>query len=383
MSRIPTVDRATVESDIVENTGFDIAVLPGDGIGIEVIEAAIPLIEKAARGSGCTLQFTTHAAGALCYQATGEALPRETFEACRNADAILFGAMGWPDIRYPNGTEIAPQLDLRFRLDLYAGVRPARAIPGVPLPLASPRARDIDLVLVRENTEGLFASRGKGVRIGGSEARDTMIITRKGSERVHKYAFELARRRAGARRRGSKPDAMSSVVCVDKANVFVSLAFFREVFDEVAHDYPAIAARHLYVDAAALDLIRRPWDFDVLVTENMFGDILSDEIAGLIGGMGMAPSADIGDRHALFQPCHGSAPDIAGRGEANPTAMILSAALMLDWLGERSGNPGLSESARKLTRAVDAAFAAEHLLPCELGGSDGTKQIAGAVLSNI
>ncbi|MEA2759450.1 MAG: 3-isopropylmalate dehydrogenase [Methylobacteriaceae bacterium] len=365
----------------MENTAFDIAVLPGDGIGAEVIDAAIPLIEKAARGSGFTLRFTTHAAGALHYKEAGEALPSATLEACRNADAILFGAMGWPDIRYPDGTEIAPQLDLRFELDLYAGVRPARAIPGVPLPLASPCARNIDLALVRENTEGLFASRGKGVRIDGSEARDTMIITRKGSQRVHKYAFELAGRRARAKE--PKPERVSSVVCVDKANVFVSLAFFREVFDEVARDYPTIAARHQYVDAAALDLIRRPWDYDVLVTENMFGDILSDEIAGLIGGMGMAPSADIGDWHALFQPCHGSAPDIAGRGQANPTAMILSAAMMLEWLGERSGNFGLVESATKLTRAVDAAFACGHLLPYELGGNDGTRQIASAVLSNI
>jgi 3-isopropylmalate dehydrogenase len=368
---------------MVENTAFDIAVLPGDGIGVEVIEAAIPLIEKAARGSEFTLRFTRHAAGALHYKETGDALPSGTLEACRNADAILFGAMGWPDIRYPDGTEIAPQLDLRFQLDLYAGVRPARAIPGVPLPLASPRARDIDLVLVRENTEGLFASRGKGARIDDSEARDTMIITRKGSQRVHKYAFELAGRRAKAKTRDSKLAAASSVVCVDKANVFVSLAFFREVFDEVARDYPTIAARHQYVDAAALDLIRRPWNYDVLVTENMFGDILSDEIAGLIGGMGMAPSADIGDGHALFQPCHGSAPDIAGRAQANPTAMILSGAMMLEWLGERSGYPGLVESATKLQRAVDAAFASGHLLPYELGGSDGTRQIARAVLSNI
>jgi 3-isopropylmalate dehydrogenase len=358
-------------------------VLPGDGIGIEVIEAAIPLIEKAAHGSGNTLRFTTHAAGALHYKETGDALPAGTLEACRNADAILFGAMGWPDIRYPDGTEIAPQLDLRFQLDLYAGVRPARAIPGVPLPLASRCARDIDLVLVRENTEGLFASRSKGVRIDDSEARDTMVITRKGSQRVHKYAFELAVRRARTKTSEPKRDRVSSVVCVDKANVFVSLAFFREVFDEVARDYPRIAARHQYVDAAALDLIRRPWDYDVLVTENMFGDILSDEIAGLIGGIGMAPSADIGDRHGLFQPCHGSAPDIAGRGQANPTAMILSAAMMLEWLGERSGNSGLAESATKLARAVDAAFASGDLLPYELGGRDGTRQIAGAVLSNI
>jgi 3-isopropylmalate dehydrogenase len=186
------------------------------------------------------LRFAEHKAGALHNRETGEALPDATFAACRDADAILFGAMGWPDIRYADGTEIAPQLDLRFRLELYAGVRPARAIPGVSLPLASPRARDIDLVLVRESTEGLFASRGKGVRLGNDEARDTMVITRAGSERVHKFPFELAGRRAKA---GMK-QCGTNVTCVDKANVFVSMAFFREVFDGVARSYPAIGARH-------------------------------------------------------------------------------------------------------------------------------------------
>jgi 3-isopropylmalate dehydrogenase len=216
----------------------------------------------------------------------------------------------------------------------------------VALPLASPRARDIDIVLVRENTEGLFYSRSKGVRIGNDEARDTMVITRGASERVHRFAFELAAQRAKA----TAKLRAANVTCVDKANVFVSMAFFREVFDDVARPYPAIGARHHYVDAMALDLIRRPWDFDVLVTENMFGDILSDQIAGLIGGMGMAPSADFGDRHAMFQPCHGSAPDIAGEGKANPTATILSAVMMLDWARRTLRQSRLGASSRQ-TRA--------------------------------
>jgi 3-isopropylmalate dehydrogenase len=349
---------------------FDICVLPGDGIGVEVIEATLPVLEKAQKDF--SLDFNHYPAGAQHYKATGEALPERTFEAAKRADAILFGAMGWPEIRYPDGTEIAPQLDLRFRLELYAGVRPARAIRGIPLPLADPRASEIDLVVVRESTEGLFASRGKGVVENDREARDTMVITRRGSERVHEFSFRLAARRP-----------KRNLTCVDKANVFASMAFFRRVFDEVAQRHPGVKARHHYVDATALDLVRKPWEFDVIVTENMFGDILSDQTAALVGGMGMAPSGDIGDEHALFQPCHGSAPDICGQGKSNPTACILSGAMMLDWLAERSGNPALASAAKRIERAVDAVFASKKTLPVEFGGQAGTRAIRDAVLSNL
>jgi 3-isopropylmalate dehydrogenase len=346
-----------------------ICVLPGDGIGAEVIDATLPVLQKAAKGF--SLQFETHPAGAQHYKKTGIALPEPTFEAARKADAILFGAMGWPEIRYPDGTEIAPQLDLRVRLELYAGVRPVRAIPGIPLPLADPRAREIDLVVVRESTEGLFASRGKGV-VTEDEARDTMVITRKGSERVHEFSFRLAEKRR-----------KKMVTCVDKANVFASMAFFRRIFDEVAARHPGVQARHHYIDATALDLVRKPWEFDVLVTENMFGDIISDQTAALIGGMGMAPSGDIGDEHGLFQPCHGSAPDIAGQGKANPTACILSAAMMLDWLAERSRNDAMAQAARRIEKAVDVIFQSQTLKPFEFGGKAGTQAIRDAVLSNL
>jgi 3-isopropylmalate dehydrogenase len=351
------------------NETFDICVLPGDGIGAEVIEATIPLLEKLQ--AGFSLRMTSYPAGAHHYQKTGEALPEATFAAAKQADAILLGAMGWPEIRHADGTEIGPQLELRERLALYAGVRPARALPGVPLPLGDARAREIDFVLVRESTEGLFASRGKGT-VSDEEARDTMVITRRGCERVHEFAFRLAARR-GKR----------SVTCVDKANVFASMAFFRKVFDEVAARHPRIEARHHYVDATALDLVRRPWAFDVLVTENMFGDILSDLAAALVGGMGMAPSADIGEHHAVFQPCHGSAPDIAGQGRANPTACFLSAALMLDWLAERSGNPTPAEAARRLERAIAGVLASGRLLPFDLGGTAGTLAMRDAVLTDL
>jgi 3-isopropylmalate dehydrogenase len=250
-------------------------------------------------------------------------------------------------------------------------VRPCRLIPNVPSPIVGAAERGIDLIVIRESTEGLFASMGKGV-VSDTEARETLLITRKTSQRLFDFAFRLARRRKARGGRGL-------LTCVDKANAFKAYAFFRSMFDECAGRYGDVATDRLYVDACAAMLVRRPWDFDVMVMENMFGDIISDLTAGLIGGMGMAPSADIGDNHAVFQPCHGTAPDIMGKGLANPTAMILSAALMLDWLAERHGHDGAAAAARAIERALDRAFAA-GLTPCEFGGRDGTSAIANAVL---
>ena len=352
-----------------------IAVMPGDGIGVEVTDAALGVLEKLARRHGLGLSMETLQAGAFAYRDTGTAMSEETFRRAESADAILLGAMGWPGIRYPDGTEIAPQLELRFRLDLYAGVRPIRAIPGVPLALAHPRAKEMDLVILRESTEGLFAARGRGEVIGDREARDTMVITRATTERLSRFAFRLAERRAQRLGRPQK------VTLVDKANVFTSMAFMRKVFREVAAEFPGVPAGEHYVDAMALDLVRRPWDFDVLPMENMFGDILSDLGAGLIGGMGYAPSADIGDTHAVFQPSHGTGPDIAGKGIANPTAMLLSTALMLDWLGSRGAGQGWTDAATELEAAVDGAFA-DGLRSAEFGGA-GTAEVARAVAERI
>ncbi len=354
-------------------SAFRIAVFPGDGIGREVTEPCIELMQAAVRRTGnLSLSFERLPAGAATWRETGEALPKTSMAAARRADAILLACMGDPAIRYPDGTEIAPQLDLRFDLGLYAGVRPVFAIPGVAPVLADPRAPTIDFVLIRESTEGLFASRGKGIVEGDREARETLVITRTVSERLFDFAFRLAR----SRKERGRPGV---VTCVDKANVFTAFAFFRKVFDERVALNPDLGARHAYVDATALDMVRRPWDLDVLVTENMFGDILSDLGAGLMGGLGFAPSADIGDSHAVFQPSHGSAPDIAGKGFANPAAMILSGAMLLAWLGERHGVPSCALAGGLLRRSVDAAFAGGGLKPRETGGGDGTMAIVRAV----
>ena len=356
------------------NDSFHIAVLPGDGIGPEVMAPALEVLRKAAATHGLSLRFSEAPAGAGHYRDTGTALPEETVRLCEQADAILLGACGLPHVRYPDDTEIMPQVELRFIFDLYAGVRPCRLIPNIPSPIVGAAERGIDLVVIRELTEGLFASMGKGV-VTESEARETLLITRKTSQRLFEFSFRLAQRRKA---RGSR----GLLACVDKANAFKAYAFFRRIFDECAARHPEVATERLYVDACAAMLVRRPWDFDVLVMENMFGDIISDLTAGLIGGMGMAPSADIGDAHAVFQPCHGTAPDIMGKGVANPTAMILSAALMLDWLADRHGHAGAGDAARAIEAAVDRAFA-DGLAPCEFGGRDGTMAIARAVLQAL
>lgn len=362
------------------NANFHLVVMPGDGIGPEVIEATVAVLDAVTARHGITFTKEYVNAGAQQYKETGVAITEANLVSAEKADAILFGAMGLPDIRYPDGTEPAPQLDLRFRMELYAGLRPIRAIPGVPLVLASPRAKDIDFALVRESIEGLFASRGKGTVEDNRIARDTMVITRDVTERLSHFSFALAKRRVARRRVKS---GKGVVTLVDKSNAFRSFAFMRQVFFETAAHHPDVEARQQSVDAVALDLVRRPWDYDVLVTENMFGDILSDLGAGLVGGMGFAPSGDIGDNHALFQPCHGSAPDIAGRGIANPTAAILSAALMLDWLAVRHGLETCAEAAQEIEDAVDAAFASGSARSYDIGGTDGTEAVARAVIERI
>ena len=356
------------------NNALHIAVLAGDGVGPEVMAPALEILRKVETKSDLKFHFTEAPAGANHYRETGKSMPDSTVRLCDEADAILLGACGLPSVRYPDNTEIMPQVELRFLFDLYAGVRPARLIPGVPSPIVGADQRGIDLVVIRESTEGLFASMGKGV-ITQNDARETLVITRKTSERLFEFSFKFAERRKARGRPGA-------LTCVDKANVFKAFAFFREIFDEAAQRHPEVKPDRLYVDACSAMLVKRPWDFDVMVMENMFGDILSDLTAGLIGGMGMAPSADIGDRHAVFQPCHGTAPDIMGQGKANPTAMILSAAMMLDWLADKHGLESAAEAGERIERAVDEAYAG-GIKPMEFGGSNGTADIAKAVLAAL
>lgn len=358
---------------MTKNT-FNIAVLAGDGIGPEVMEPCLSLLNQAVDAiGGIRLSYDYVQAGADYYRHTGVSISEEALGAAADADAILLAAMGLPDIRYPDGTEIAPQLELREKLGLYAGVRPIRTIPGLAPVLADPRAATLDIVLIRESTEGLFAARGNTELEDDKTARDTMVITRSVCEKLFDFSLRLGDKRQKEGKSGGL------VTCVDKANVLGALAFFRKIFDERAASYPSVMAGHAYVDAVGLNLVKQPWVYDVLVTENMFGDILSDVGAALMGGMGFAPSADIGDTHAVFQPCHGSAPDIAGQGKANPTAMILSCAMMLEWLGEQHECPAAAGAGALMRNAVDQAYSSGGLKPFEIGGAAGTTEIADAV----
>ncbi len=352
---------------------FEVAVFEGDGIGPEIMAPTLDLLQRlAAQYDGFSFQFQSLPAGAAHYAKSGESLPSGSMEAARAADAILLSAMGLPSIRYPDGTEIAPQLEQRQELNLFAGLRPVVVAPGQNSPLKIPQGRAIDFLLIRESTEGLFWSLGRG-EVSEEEARETLVITRAVSQKLFAYAFRLAeRRRAAGRGRGH-------VSCVDKANVFRAFAFFRKLFQEEAARHPDITAEAIYVDATALWMVQKPWDFDVLVTENMFGDILSDLGAGLMGGLGVAPSADIGEHHAVFQPCHGSAPDIVGKATANPMAMILSAAMMLDWLGDQRGLPQVTAAGNRLRQAVERTIAKGEFLTPDLGGTAGTEAAAAAV----
>ena len=357
---------------------YRIAQLGGDGIGSEVLTEAVRVLEAAQR-DGLRFSFERAEVGAALYRRTGEDLPRETVDLCRAVDAILFGAAGLPDIRHADGTELTPQLSLRMILDLYAGMRPVKLYPGVPSPLRVPPDGRIDYVIFRENTEGLFASLGGGSKVGEELAVDTLVITRKGTERVVRRAFEIARTRG----HGAPADGVARVTCVDKANVFRSYAFFRQVFQETACDYPDVGTDFAYVDAMSMYLIQAPWRYDVVVLENMFGDILSDLGAATVGGLGLAPSGDVGDRYALFQPCHGTAPDIAGKGIANPIAAVLSAAMMCRWLGLQHRDPSVTAAADRIDAAVAHALTDSRAHTRDLGGSASTRRCADAVIEAL
>lgn len=358
---------------------YRIVALPGDGIGPEVMDTALAVLYAVAEHLAWPVEVQECPLGAQQYRRTGVALPDEVLAQCRQADAVLLAAIGLPDVRHPDGTEVQPDMmvGLRRALGLYGAIRPIKLYAGVRSPLRQTEP-GIDLVIVRENLEGLFASYGQGVILDDQLATDTLVVTREGTRRVVELAFRLARQRCG------RPlDRRRMVTCVDKANVFRSFAFFRKVFFEVAAHFPEVAADAAYVDAMSLHLVERPGHWDVLVMENQFGDILSDLGAALVGGLGLAPSAEVGDRHALFQPSHGTAPSLAGRNLANPLAMILSTAMMCDWLGERHADLRATQAGQAIHAAVTRVLAEQRWLTPDLGGQASTRQVGQAVVDAL
>jgi 3-isopropylmalate dehydrogenase len=350
-------------------SAYTIAVIPGDGIGPEIVAATSAILKQVAALDGFTIDLIEYEAGAGTYQKYGDALPPETLASCQQADAIFKGPTGLPEVRLPDGTE-AGVLGGRFRngLDLYVNLRPIKLYPNVPTALANRHPGEIDWVMVRENTEGLYASRGNGIVANtGQAATDTLMITRFGAERIIRFAFEEARRRNSKKR----------VACVDKSNVLRSFAFFRQIFQEIAKDYPDVEPDYLYVDAAAQALVLEPERFDVIVTENLFGDILSDLGGATVGGIGVCAGANIGDRYAYFEPIHGSAPSLANKGLANPLAAFLAGGLMLNYLG-------IHQSAAKIERAIEQALLEKTIVLRPDGSAEGgTQAVADSVLSQL
>ena len=327
---------------------YDIAVIPGDGIGPEVMEVTLELLNVL----DVSLNFIEAHAGCECYDRTGTTIPEETIQIARQADATLFGAV----------TTVPGQksgiLALRKALDLYANIRPVKSYPGVPSVYG-----DLNMVIIRENTEGLYIGLEEYTEDGAIAKR---VITRKASERICRFAFEYA-----------KKTGREKVTAVHKANVLKKTdGIFKDTFYNVARNYQGIELDDRYVDATAMFLITKPHMFDVIVTTNLFGDILSDEGAGLVGGLGLAPSANIGEKNGLFEPVHGSGPDIAGQGISNPSAMILSAVMMLNYLKENG-------EAQRLEKALSEVLNEAKRLTPDLGGNSKTADMAREIKGKL
>ncbi|MFH1399013.1 MAG: isocitrate/isopropylmalate dehydrogenase family protein [Candidatus Woesearchaeota archaeon] len=332
---------------------YRICVLPGDGIGREVVPEAVRVLQ----GLPLDSEFVNAEAGYQYYQENGQLtpLPDLTLEKVRTADATLFGAVTTP----PNVENyFSVIVKMRQMFELYANLRPSKTVP------IKGCWKNVNLVIVRENTEGLYAGRER-VEDNGNTAITERVITRKGSERIIRYAFDYAIK-----------NKRKKVTLVHKGNVLRETdGLFRKVGLEVRTNYPNIEFEEMLVDAMAMRLIKDPESFDVIVTTNLFGDILSDEASQLVGGLGLAASGNIGDQTAIFEPVHGSAPDIAGKGIANPLAAILAAKMMLDYLGEK-------KYALRVEKAVNWVLKQRQVTP-DLGGTLNTKQVTDAVLERL
>jgi len=339
-------------------TEYNISVIEGDGIGPELTQATLKVLTATQAKFGLKLNMVETEAGDTCTQRRGVPLPEVSVEKIKASHTCLKGPVG------ETAADVIVKLRLMF--DLYANLRPLKAYPAAAV--ARP---DIDMIFVRENTEDVY--RGLEFTIGNDTTVCLRVITRKNCERIAKKAFEVARLRNGKRK----------VTAIHKANVMrVTDGLFANVCRGVAKQYPDIAFNELYVDAASMRLIKEPQDFDVLVTCNMFGDILSDEAAQLIGGLGMAPGANIGETFALFEPIHGSAPNRVGKQTANPLSMILAAKMMLEWLGEKYADPKCIKAANAIENAVVATLRSRDTVP-DLGGTTTTLGMAEAIAAAV
>ena len=330
-----------------------ITVIRGDGIGPDIVDATIQVLEKL----GCDFTYDYADAGLMALENHGELLPQETLDLIAKNKVTLKGPLTTPVGEGFTSINVS----LRKQFNLYANVRPVRSFKGTKA-----RYEDIDIITIRENTEGMYSGLGQVVSADGSEAEAMSKITRKGAEQIVRFAYELARR-----------EGRKKVTAVHKANILKSTSgLFLKVAREIGEQYPDIESAEMIVDNTCMQLVMNPHQFDVMVTTNLFGDILSDLCAGLVGGLGMAPGANIGQDCAIFEAVHGSAPDIAGKNLANPTSVMLAAAQMLDYLE-------MGEKAEKLRNALKEVIETGDRTTRDLGGSHGTTDFTQAVLDRV
>lgn len=376
-----------------DRQGWRIAAMPGDGIGTEVMDATLRVLAEL----DVPLEWERLDWPSTAWHRNhGAMMPDDALEYVRDYDALLLGALGDPGpaddaTRYvlPDGISLSPLLTLRKGLDLWACERPARLFPGGVQYLADPRARDVDMLVIRENSEGEYVNQGGRLHRGTDRevATQTEVFTRQGSERIIRHAFERARQRAAERtdkrsfRKADGNEAASQVCLITKRNALPHWGeLYTEIFNDIATEYPDVATHHELIDAACMKFVQAPWQFDVVVASNLQGDILTDLAAVLSGGMGVAPSMNINpaDRAnpALFEPTHGSAPDIAGKQIADPRAMMLTAAMMLDWMGEEDDT--MAAGAARLKAAVQ-----RDMVASEGGKPRRTDDVAGAIIEQL
>lgn len=362
-------------------TTYEIVALPGDGIGPEVVREGLKVLEAIGRKAGREFRIAEIPCGGHYMLGPGEGKtdwPDGSLEKCKKADAILLGAVGWPNpkdggktnVSFPDGRMAgwSAVIGVRTNLDLYANVRPVKLYPGVKTTIHGvPRAvwepSKVDMVIIRENTEGLYSGVGGVFKRAGSEqvAIDDRIITREGASRVIKFAFELAR----SRKKGAPEDGKLRVTCVVKDNVLQGCKFFRRIFNEIGEKYPDIDKESVLVDSFTMFLMTKPEHYDVVVTTNMFGDIVTDLASVLQGGMGMAVGANTGDFHAMFEPVHGTAPTLVG-DKANPMATVLCIKELLEWLAGRHRDELLAKAGAAVEQAVAQTLAEGKLLTADL-----------------
>ena len=376
---------------------YQVVLLPGDGVGPEVMAEGRAVLELTCNRAGIDIHITEVPCGGLYFLEHGRDWPEGSEEQCASADVIFLGAVGWPSpqgdgpVRMPDGKMAgwSAVLGNRARLDLYANIRPIRLLPGIA-PRIHGRAtsawepRKVDLVIVRENTEGLYSGMGGVLETGGAKllATDTRVVTRRASERVLRRAFELAVERG----RGAPQDGRKRVTCVSKSNVLYGCRLFDEVFNEVGQGWPDVEREHMLLDSFAASLLVEPERYDVCVTTNLFGDVLTDLGAVLQGGMGMAVGCNVGDAHGMFEPVHGSAPSIAGRNKANPMAMVMGIGEGLSWLGRRRGDARLVRGAAAIAESVAAVAKRGSTLTFDLVGEEaasGTAEVGTSIREEL